>query len=150
MPDYNFNFETTANVEDNILVEEEFDIPISVSIGDLSVNITSNCNNRSHKIIVSINNNNIIDALVNDCNDLSVDLDISVSPGLNNIKLLCDGFDHNEIVKGKGKVNYNISFPFDSTSPIEEYIINLEDPSINSTKQIIKNKIKQLTNLTGY
>ena len=144
MPNYDFDFETTADLEENILVEDEFEIPISVSIGEFSVETISNCNNRFHRIILSIDDNNIIDKLVNDCNVSNENLDLSISSGQKKIKIYCDGFDQNEIVKGKGKFNYNISlFPFSLTGPCAENVENI-DHIINSTKQIIKNRINSL------
>ena len=82
MYNHDFDFETTADPEGNILVEEEFDMAIPVTIKDLSVETTSNCNNRSHRVVVSIDDSNIVDKVVNDCNELHIDFDpdLSISP----------------------------------------------------------------------
>src|SRR5687768_17192075 len=121
MPNYDFDFETTADIDGNIKVEEEFDIPLSVRINNFSVETTSQCNNRSHNVIVSVGDDDIINKLVNDCLVVNEEPNILISSGLKKIKLFCDRFEQNEIVKGKGKVNYSISFfPFGLVSPNAE------------------------------
>jgi hypothetical protein len=125
-------------------------LPISRYVKKLFLIITtSECEDRLHTVILSINDDNVIDTLVKDCTGLFMELNTSISPGHKRIKLFCDGFSQNEEVTGNGKVSYSISlFPFDSTDPTAEHTNNLDDPLINSTKQIIKNKIKQLKNFT--
>lgn len=107
-----FEFDVTAE-GDQIVVEKEINLPISIKINYLEVQTISTCNNRLHGATIAINENPILSTTITDCTKLVITQLITVNSGNLKIRLIVNNFEAGEIVKGNGRVEYDIVFlPF--------------------------------------
>ena len=110
MPSRSSDFEMTANEAGVITFSDSVSLPISVKITEVFFETADHCLNRVHKAVINVDGTEILTFDAVDCEQFSQKVQIKLSRGAHTIQVIQNGYDPQELVKGKIGIEYQISF----------------------------------------
>lgn len=109
MPTRYSDFEMTASDAGIISFTDNVSLPISVKITEVFFETLGNCMNRGHQSTINVDGTELLAFATIDCQLFSQEVSIKLSRGAHTVQVLQDGYDPDEVVKGKVGINYQIS-----------------------------------------
>jgi hypothetical protein len=109
MPTRHSDFEMTASDAGVISFTDNVSLPIGVKITEVFFETTSNCMSRGHQSSIHVDGNELLAFTAVDCQLFSQSVSIKLSRGAHTVQVMQDGYDPNEVVKGKVGIEYQIS-----------------------------------------
>ena len=109
MPTRYSDFEMTASDEGVIAFTDNVSLPISVKITGVFFETLGNCMGRGHQSAIHMDGEELLTFTAVDCQVFSQEVSIKLSRGSHTVKVMQDGYDPNEVVKGKVGIEFQIS-----------------------------------------
>jgi hypothetical protein len=109
MPTRYSDFEMTASDAGVISFTDKVSLPISVKITEVFFETLGNCMGRGHQSAIHVDGNELLAFNAVDCQVFSQEVSIKLTRGAHAVQVMQDGYDPNEVVKGKVGIEYQIS-----------------------------------------
>lgn len=109
MPTRYSDFEMTASDAGVISFTDNVSLPVSVKITEVFFETLDHCMLRAHQSAIHVDGNELLTFSAVDCQVFSQKVSIKLSRGAHTVQVMQDGYEPNEVVKGKVGIEYQIS-----------------------------------------